>query len=160
MFWVHHIFVSGQETQETGMTVDVDRRDGMNLHEISQRTQGQHSGVKLVVVLLLAGVMIEMVALIAGIAIGVSAGDYFSETKVARDTAAAGSGLLSQIGTISAVKSWLTPLQFLGFAMLFTGIAVALATIIKNLQLRAEAFAAALPKLISGSDSSVDGAGA
>jgi hypothetical protein len=123
----------------------------MILHEISRRTQGQHSGVKLVVVLLLAGVMIEMVAIAVGIGLGVSAGDYFSETKATRDAATAGSGILSQIGTISAVKAWITPLEFLGIAVLFTGIAVALATIIKNLQLRAEAFAAALPKLISTS---------
>ena len=160
MFSTYHIFVSGQEAQETGMAAVMDWRDGVNLHEISQRTQGQHSGVRLVVGLLIAGVMTEMVALVIGIAIGVSAGDYFSETKVARDTAAAGSGLLSQIGTISAVKAWVTPLQFLGLAVLFTGIAVALAVIIKNLQLRADAFAAALPKLITGSGSSTDKAGA
>jgi hypothetical protein len=131
----------------------------MTLQEISRRTRGQHSGVKLVVVLLLVGVMIEMVALIVGIALGVSTGDYFSETKATRDAAAAGSGLLSQIGTISAVKAWLTPLQFLGAAMLFAGIAVALATIIKNLQLRADAFAAALPVLITAGSVSVSGKG-
>lgn len=122
----------------------------MTLHEISRRAQRQHAGVKFVVVLLLAGVMIEMVALIVGIALGVSAGDYFSETKATRDAAASGSGLLSQIGTISAVKAWLLPLQFLGVATLFAAIAVALAVIIKNIQLRAEAFAAALPVLLSG----------
>lgn len=132
----------------------------MSLHDISRQTQGRHSGVKLVVVLLLAGVMIEMVALITGIALGVSTGDYFSETKATRDAASAGSGLLSQIGTISAVKAWLTPLLFVGFATLFAGIAVALATIIKNLQLRADAFAAALPVLIPGGRTDGDGAGA
>ena len=91
----------------------------MTLHEISRRAQGQHAGVKLVVVLLLTGVMIEMVALIVGIALGVSTGDYFSETKATRDAATSGSGLLSQIGTISAVKGWLVPLQFLGGRMRF-----------------------------------------
>ena len=122
----------------------------MTLHEISRRAQGQHAGVKLVVVLLLTGVMIEMVALIVGIALGVSTGDYFSETKATRDGATSGSGLFSQIGTISAVMGWLVPLQFLGVAILFAGIAVSLAVIIKNLQLRAEAFAASLPVLING----------
>ena len=122
----------------------------MTLHEISRRAQAQHAGVKLVVVLLLTGVMIEMVALIVGIALGVSTGDYFSETKATRDAATSGSGLLSQIGTISAVKGWLVPLQFLGVATLFAGIAVSLAVIIRNLQLRAEAFAASLPVLING----------
>ncbi len=122
----------------------------MTLHEISRRAQGQHSGVRLVVILLIAGVMIEMIALIVGIALGVSTGDYFSETKSTRDTAISGSGLLSQLGTISAVNAWLEPLKFLGFATLFGAIAVALAVIIKNVQLRAEAFAAALPVLIGG----------
>lgn len=131
----------------------------MTLHEISRRAQGQHAGVRLVVVLLLAGVMIEMVALIIGIALGVSVGDYFSETKATRDAAASGSGLLSQIGTISAVKAWLLPLQFLGVATLFAAIAVALAAIIKNIQLRAEAFAAALPVLINGGNTGGNSSG-
>ncbi len=56
------------------------------------------------------------------------------------------------------MKAWLTPLHFLGVAMLFAGIAVALATIIKNLQLRAEAFAAALPVLIGGTSNDEVGA--
>ncbi len=131
----------------------------MTLHEIYRRTQGQRPGVRLAVVLLLAGVMIEMIALIVGIAVGVSAGDYFAEAKVTRDAAVAGSGLLSQLGTIGTIKAWLVPLQFVGVAILFASIAAALAAIIKNLQLRAEAFAAALPKLIT-SDVSGDGAGA
>jgi hypothetical protein len=131
----------------------------MTLNEISRRAQGQHAGVRLVVVLLLAGVMIEMVALIVGLALGVSIGDYFSETKATRDAATSGSGLLSQIGTISAVKGWLLPLQFLGVATLFAAIAVSLAVIIKNLQLRAEAFAAALPVLIGGNTSGGDAGG-
>lgn len=132
----------------------------MSMQEISRRAQGPHAGVKLVVILLLVGVMIEMVALIAGIALGVSVGDYFSETKATRDAATSGSGLLSQIGTISAVKAWLTPLMFLGVATLFAGIAVALAIIIKNLQLRGEAFAAALPELVTRRNTSGDQAGA
>jgi hypothetical protein len=131
----------------------------VSLHEISRRAQGQHSGVKLVVVLLLTGVMIEMVALIVGFASGVSIGDYYSETKATRDAATSGSGLLSQLGTFSAVKGWLVPLQFLGVATLFAGIAVSLAVIIKNLQLRAEAFAAALPVLINGGNTGDGGAG-
>ena len=131
----------------------------MALHEISRRAQGQHAGVRLVVVLLIAGVMIEMVALIVGIALGVSTGDYFSESKASRDAAASGSGLLSQIGTISAVNAWLEPLKFLGFATLFGAIAVALAVVIKNLQLRAEAFAAALPVLINSGNTSGGNAG-
>ncbi|MCH7984876.1 MAG: hypothetical protein J4O01_07750 [Chloroflexi bacterium] len=131
----------------------------MTLQEISRRTHGQHSGVKSVVVLLLAGVMIELVALVVGLALGGSIGDYFSETKATRDAATAGSGLLSQIGTINAVNAWLEPLKFLGFATLFAAIAVSLAVVIKNLQLRAEAFAAALPVLINVGNTSGGNAG-
>ena len=131
----------------------------MTLHDISRRVQGQHTGVRFVAVLLIAGVMIEMVALVVGIALGVSTGDYFSETKATRDAATAGSGLLSQIGTINAVNAWLEPLKFLGFATLFAAIAVSLAVVIKNLQLRADAFAAALPVLVNGRNTSGDDAG-
>jgi len=131
----------------------------MTLQEISRRTHGQHSGVKSVVVLLLAGVMIELVALVVGLALGGSIGDYFSETKATRDAATAGSGLLSQIGTVNAVNAWLEPLKFLGFATLFAAIAVSLAVVIKILQLRAEAFAAALPVLINVGNTSGGNAG-
>ena len=131
----------------------------MTLRDISRRAQGQHTGVRFVAVLLIAGVMIEMVALITGLALGVSIGDYFSATKATRDAATSGSGLLSQIGTISAVKAWIAPLQILGVATLFAAIAVSLAVIIENLQLRAEAFAAALPVLINGGNTNGDDAG-
>ena len=131
----------------------------MTLHDMSRRAQGQHAGIRLVVVLLFAGAIIEIVALAVGLALGVSIGEYFSETKSTRDAAASGSGLLSQIGTISAVGAWLVPLKFLGLATFFAAIAVSLRVVINNLQLRAEAFAAALPVLISGGNTSADGAG-
>jgi len=44
--------------------------------------------------------------------------------------AEAGSALLADLGTISAIKLWLEPLKFVGIAMLLSGIGLALATIV------------------------------
>ena len=42
--------------------------------------------------------------------------------------AEAGSALLADLGTISAIKLWLEPLKFVGIAMLLSGIGLALAS--------------------------------
>ena len=133
----------------------------MTLQQISQRARGTHSGTKLALYLVLAGLMIEMTAFIIGIALGVSYADYWSNSKAVRDAAgpAGNPGVLSQVGTIVAVEAWLVPFKFVGLTMFFGGIAVALATIIKTLQLRGEAFAASLP-VILGSRRRTDGGNA
>ena len=103
--------------------------------------------------------MIEMAAFIIGIALGISYADYWSNSKAVRDAAAPGgpdAGVLSQIGTITAVEAWLVPFKFVGLAMFFSGIAAALATIIKSLQLRGDAFAAAFPIALGTGSSSTD----
>ena len=46
-------------------------------------------------------------------------------------------GLLSDLGTISAVKLWLEPLKFVGLALVLTGIGLALATIVRVLRWQA-----------------------
>lgn len=123
----------------------------MTLQEISQRARGAHGGERLATALILAGMMIEMIAFIIGIALGASYGDYFSNSKAVRDAASPTNnpGILSQLGTVQAVEAWLVPFKFLGLAMFFAGIAAALATIIKNLRLRGEAFAASLPVILN-----------
>ena len=74
----------------------------MTLQQISQRARGTHRGTNLALYLVLAGLMIEMTALIIGIALGVSYADYWSNSKAVRDAAGPGSnpGILSQVGTI------------------------------------------------------------
>jgi hypothetical protein len=47
-----------------------------------------------------------------------------------------GSALLNQLGTIAATLSWLNVLRFLGMALLFSGITVALTIIIRTLQMQ------------------------
>lgn len=51
--------------------------------------------------------------------------------------AEAGSALLADLGTISAIKLWLEPLKFVGIAMLLSGIGLALATIVRILRWQA-----------------------
>lgn len=123
----------------------------MTLQEISQRARGTHGGERLATALILVALMIEMIALIIGAALGTSYGDYFSNTKAVRDAASPinNPGILSQLGTVHAVEAWLVPFKFLGLAMFFAGIAAALATIIKNLQLRGEAFTASFPVILN-----------
>ncbi len=93
------------------------------------------------------GGMIIMAASIIWIVLAVLAGDYYSSTKVVRDTAEAGSGLLSQLATIQGLKAWLLPFSFLGLATFLMGFGFAFANILKNVQLRGNTMAAALPEL-------------
>ena len=129
----------------------------MTLQQISQKARGTHRGTNIALMLVLAGLMIEMTAFIIGIALGISYADYWGNSKEIRDAASPTNnpGILSQIGTIVAVEAWLVPFKFIGLTMFFSGIAAALATIIKVLQLRGDAFAAAFPVLLgTGSGSS------
>ena len=73
------------------------------------------------------------------------AGDYFTNTKAIRDAAEAGSGILSQQGSIEAVKDWVLPFAFLGLAMFLTGFGFAFANILKYVRLRGATMAAVLP---------------
>lgn len=121
----------------------------MTLEQLGRRARGLHPGVRLVLALLAAGVMIEMLALAVGIGLAISVGDHFAHSKAFRDAAEAGSGTLSQLGTIRAVSTWLEPLKIVGVAVLFTGIAAALAVIVPNIQLRGQAMAVALPRALA-----------
>lgn len=133
----------------------------MTLQQISQRAKGTHRGTNIALLLVLAGLMIEMVAFIIGIALGISYADYWSNSKAVRDAASptTNPGILSQVGTITAVEAWLVPFKFIGLSMFFSGIAAALYTIVKTMQLRADAFEAAFPVFLgTGSDGSSTGA--
>ena len=94
-----------------------------------------------------AAFMIIMVAAVAWITLAVMTGDFFSNSKAVRDAAEAGSGILSQQGSIEAVKDWVLPFAFLGFATFIAGFGFAFANILKNVQLRGNTMAAALPEL-------------
>lgn len=94
-----------------------------------------------------AGMMIVMFAAITWITLAVMAGDYFSNPKAVRDAADAASGILSQQGSIEAVKDWVLPLAFLGLGTFILGFGFAFANILANVRLRANTMAAVLPEL-------------
>ncbi len=132
----------------------------MTLQQISQKARGTHRGTNIALLLVLAGMMIEMTAFIIGIALGISYADYWANSQAVRDAASPTNnpGILSQVGTITAVEAWLVPFKFVGLSMFFSGIAAALYTIVKTMQLRGDAFAASFPIALGiGSGTDADG---
>lgn len=92
--------------------------------------------VTAVYALLMLAFGVELAVLSTGLVLSNISADYFAATKAARDAAAAGSPLLRQLGQLSAVGAWLEPLKFVGFALFFTAIGVALSAIIPMIRLR------------------------
>ena len=117
----------------------------VSLEELRTEAQRPHARVRLVYALLGAGLTTAMTALVVGIVLGVVSGDYWSAAKASRDGAAAGSDLLAQVGSFSAVSAWLAPFQFVGVALFFASIVTALASIVPRIRLRAAALATVLP---------------
>ncbi len=87
--------------------------------------------------MMMMGMMTLMAALGIGIWLATVAGDVYGNSIADVDAAAEGSALLADLGTVKAVKAWLTPMEFLGMAFLFTGITLALATIVTVLRFQA-----------------------
>ena len=119
----------------------------MSNEELRAQAQTTSSYIKIAGGLWFAAFMIIMVAAIAWITLAVMTGDFFSNSKAIRDAAEAGSGLLSQQGSIEAVKDWVLPFAFLGFATFIAGFGFAFVNILQNVRLRANTMAAALPAL-------------
>ena len=94
--------------------------------------------------------VIVMVAAVTWIALAVMAGDYYANGKAVRDAAEAGSGVLSQLGSIEAVKDWVLPLAFLGLASYLQGFGFAFGNILRNVRLRGNTMAAVLPAIKEG----------
>ena len=82
------------------------------------RAQAQRSApyIKIAGALWVVAAMIVMVAAIIWVVLAVMTGDYYANGKAVRDAAVAGSGILSQQGSIEAVKDWVLPFVFLGLA--------------------------------------------
>lgn len=91
--------------------------------------------------------MLIMAISVVWIVLSVLAFEYYSLSKAVRDAAEAGSGALSQLATIQSIGPWLQPLSFLGIATFLLGFGFAFANIFKNIQLRGNTMAAALPIL-------------
>ncbi len=125
----------------------------MNSEELraQARTGSQH--MKIAAALWIVGMMIVMGAAVALIVLAVMAGDYFANSKGVRDAAEAGSGVLSQQGSIEAVRAWVAPFAFVGIATFIVGFGFAFADILRNIRLRGGTMAAVLPELKQGKSS-------
>ena len=79
--------------------------------------------------------MILIAALIISIPTAVVDYSYWDHSIANElNPAAKGTDLLRQLGTNNAIKVWLAPFKFVGMATLFTGIGLALATIVQVLR--------------------------
>ena len=117
----------------------------MSNEELRSQAQTSSSYIKIAGVLWFMAFMIIMVAAIAWIVLAVMAGDYFTNSKAVRDADEA--GILSQLGSIEALKDWVLPFAFVGLATFIAGFGFAFANILQNVRLRGNTMAAALPEL-------------
>lgn len=94
--------------------------------------------------LMMMGVMIMLASFIISIVLATTAGDYWNNSIAAVLNPATpggqGDSLLADIGSIKAINAWLTPFKFVGMAFLFSGIALALLTIVQVLRFQASRF--------------------
>ena len=117
------------------------------LETVEGRREALGTGVKLIEppmtakvfpMVMMMGMMVLMIAVVVGIIDGFLTYDYWNHSVATElNPAAAGSSLLSDLGTISTIKLWLEPLKFVGIAMLLSGIGLALATIVPVLRWQA-----------------------
>ena len=119
----------------------------MNSEELRTQSRTGAPHMKIAAALWIVGMMIVMGAAVTAIVLAVMAGDYFANSKGVRDAAEAGSGILSQQGSIEAVRAWLPPFAFMGIATFILGFGFAFANILRNIRLRGGAMAAVLPEL-------------
>ena len=115
--------------------------------ELRAQAQRPAPFIKIAGVLWLVALMIVMSAAVVWIILAVMAGDYYANSKAVRDAAEAGSGILSQQGSIEAVKDWLLPFAFVGLATFIAGFGFAFGNILRNVRLRGGTMAAVLPEL-------------
>ena len=88
--------------------------------------------------LMMMGMMILVVALGVSIWLATQSYDYWNNSiATVLNPAIAGSETLRDLGVIKATGAWLTPLRFVGMAFMFSGIALALVTIISVLRFQA-----------------------
>jgi hypothetical protein len=90
---------------------------------------------KMFPMLMMMGWMVLLIGLIWALATNGTVTAYWTNSIAATlNPAQAGSVELNQLGLIQGVKPWLAALRYLGMALLFSGITVALTIIIRTLQ--------------------------
>ena len=126
----------------------------MSNEELRAQAKTGTPHIKVAGALWVLGMMTVMIAAVAWIVLAVMTGDYFTNSKAVRDAAEAGSGILSQQGSIAAVGAWTLPLAFVGMATFLLGFGFAFANILRNVRLRGNTMAAVLPVLKQRKDDS------
>jgi len=91
------------------------------------------------------GVMIIVAVMVTWVVLAVLVGDYHSNSKAVRDSAATGSALISHLQNIEATKASLMPLPILGVSIFLIGFGFAFANILKNIRLQGNTMATVLP---------------
>jgi hypothetical protein len=96
------------------------------------------------------GWALVLVALLVGLlTLTPTAQSYWGENaKSSRDAAEAGSGLITQLQTLSATPRWIEPLIFLGVASFMTSIAMAFSTIPNILKNRGQVMSLCFPLIV------------
>ncbi len=115
--------------------------------ELRAQASTSSSIIKVAGAMWFAAFMIVMIASIAFLVAAVMSGDYYANSKAVRDAAEAGNGVLSQLGSIAAVTDWALPFAFVGVATFIAGFGFAFVNILRNVRLRGNTMAAALPEL-------------
>ena len=88
---------------------------------------------KLFPMFMMMGLMILIASVVIGAVLASLTYDYWNHS-IANEPNPSTGGLLADLGTINAIKLWLEPFKFVGIALLFTGIGLALATIVRVLR--------------------------
>ena len=97
--------------------------------------------------LVLAGVACIIATVVLWAVLADKAGNYYAYDKAVRDSAGAGSEVLSDQSTLEAYPGWLSPMPFVGIAFFVIGIAVLFGSIMAKLKLRASVLSTVLPSL-------------
>jgi hypothetical protein len=90
---------------------------------------------KMFPMLMMMGWMVLLIGLIAALASNGTVTAYWANAiSAVLNPAQSGSVQLGQLGLIQGIKPWLAALRYMGMALLFSGITVALTVIIRTLQ--------------------------
>ena len=101
-------------------------------------------------ILITAGFLIVLAALLIGAALAATASDVFENSKAVRDAAAAGSSLLADQSDLAAFPLWVQPFKFLGIGLLVTGIFTVFWGLLRSLrEARGDAMVESIPVLLA-----------
>jgi len=130
----------GAITMALGIIANTLRETGIGVmsnwpKQLNPGAPAKPRSAKMFPMLMMMGWMVLLISLIWALASNGAVVTYWSNSIAAvLNPAEAGSELLQQLGVIQGVKPWLAALRYVGMALLFSGITVALTIIIRTLQ--------------------------